>query len=171
MICRLLVLSIFIVAACSTPYQERGLFGGVSATQIDETTLRVTGRGNAYTDPATIQDYVLLKAAEETVAHGYDMFLIVDTQSSQKMGAVMTPGTSRSVTTGSASAYGYGNYAYGVGSATTTTTHYPGQTFLYSKPRTDIVVKMLKGAKPADAPAGLFVAEEVIKYLRPRYSN
>jgi hypothetical protein len=44
-----------ILAACSTPYQEMGLMGGVSASQIDAMTIRFDARGNAFTDIGQIR--------------------------------------------------------------------------------------------------------------------
>ena len=65
------------LTGCATPYRQMGLFGGVNASQIDTTTMRVSARGNAFTDIGQIRDYVLLRAAEETLAHGYDLFRVV----------------------------------------------------------------------------------------------
>jgi len=156
------------VAACATPYQPMGFGGGVSATQLDETTFRISGRGNAFTDAATIQNYVLLKAAEETASCGYDMFLIVSSADTSRSGTMVTPGQATSYTTGSATAFGSGNYATAVGSSTTQTYYTPGQTFSYVKPGEDVIVKMFQGSIPPDAPPNLFVASEVIKYLGPQ---
>lgn len=112
-----------IIAGCATPYQEMGFRGGVSASQIDETTLRISGRGNAKTDAATIQNYVLLKAAEETTKRGYDLFLIVDSSDTSRAGTFVLPGQANSYTTGSAAVYGTGNHASVSGHSTTNTNY------------------------------------------------
>lgn len=157
----LFLCSIFILSGCTTPYGDMGFTGGVEATQIDDRTIRVHARGNAYTSSAIIQDYVLLKAAEETLRLGFDLFTVIDSESYSKTGAFTTPGTAH--TTGHA--YSTGNYAYG----SATTTYYPGQTFYYSKPRSDIVVQMFEGEMPENAPANLFDAQTVYKYLGAKY--
>ena len=66
-----------VLAGCATRYQEMGATGGVSAAQVTDDLWRISARGNLYTDAGTIQDYVLLKAAETTVAAGRTHFAIV----------------------------------------------------------------------------------------------
>ncbi len=65
------------LSGCATRYQEMGATGGVSAAQMTDDVWRITARGNLYTDAGIIQDYVLLKAAETTVAAGRTHFAIV----------------------------------------------------------------------------------------------
>src|SRR5215468_7671733 len=87
------ILAALTLGACATPYQEIGLTGGVSAVQLDESTLRISGRGNAFTDAATIQNYVLLKAAEETSRRGYDMFMVISANDVSRAGTIVLPGS------------------------------------------------------------------------------
>ena len=47
---------------------------------------RITSRGNLYTDAATIQDHVLLKAAETSIAAGRTHFAIVGKHDSGRGG-------------------------------------------------------------------------------------
>ena len=54
------------LAGCGTKYQEMGFTGGVAAEQMSANVYRIKSRGNGYTSNSTIQDYVLLKAAETT---------------------------------------------------------------------------------------------------------
>lgn len=133
------------LAGCATPYQETGFLGGVTATRIDGTTLQISARGNGYTDPDVIQRFTLRKAAEETIAAGYDLFEIVGTQDRT------VSGSSRST------------YVTGGGGAV--------QAFSLStpiiKPGETIMVRMSKGPKPANAPPGMFDAREALTYLVP----
>jgi hypothetical protein len=126
-----------------------GVLGGVSAVQIDASTLRISGRGNGFTDPATIQNYVLLKAAEETKRRGFDLFVILNSSDTTRVGEA---------TFGSASAFGGRGYAWGLGSSFSEPIVKPGE---------DALVKMVKGAKPPNAPANVFDAAEVLHYLGP----
>lgn len=135
---------------CSTPYQEMGLTGGVSATQIDATTFRISGRGNGFTDPSTIQNYILLKAADVTLAAGYDVFVIGGEQDVTRTG---------SMSFGTANAYGNRNYASAYGTST---------TMPVIKPGADIIIRVFKGPKPADAGPNVFDAHEIEKYLGPQ---
>jgi hypothetical protein len=63
----------FSLCACATPYGA----GDISASQIDPATLQITGRADAHAGAETIQRYVLMRAAEETVERGFDLFLMV----------------------------------------------------------------------------------------------
>ena len=144
------------LAACATPYQSQGFTGGVGATQIDANTIRITARGNAFTGAAQIANYAMLKAAEETEARGYDLFLIVQSDDRSRRGAFTTGGSASSQidTFGS--------------SATVTTTYDPPSITPYVKPGEDLIIKIFKGMKPNDAPPNLYNAHEVIMFLGPQ---
>ena len=73
----LTVCALCLIAACSTPYQEMGVTGGVTATKITETDYQIVSSVNGYTDRAVAEQYALLKAAETTYQAGYDHFIIV----------------------------------------------------------------------------------------------
>lgn len=136
------------LSACETPY-DGGLFYGVTATQVDAVTLRVSARGNDVTSNATIQNYVLMKAAEETLIRGFDVFEIVDGVDTTRVGAISS---------GTATAFGGYNSATAFGTAFSTPVVRPGQ---------DALVRMHRGQKPADAPPNVFDAREVVQYLGP----
>lgn len=76
---RSIVLAVVLVAAagCATRYQELGPAGGVTASKMTADVWRISARINHLTDPTAAQDYVLLKAAETTVAAGGTHFVIV----------------------------------------------------------------------------------------------
>lgn len=153
------------LSSCATPYQEMSFTGGVSATQIDANTLRISGRGNAFTDSTTIQDYVLVKAAEQTLALGYGSFEIINASNASRTGTVVVPGSATSYSTGTATAYGYGNTATAYGNSTTQTYYTPPTAIPYYKPGEDLLVKMHPGAKPSNAPANWYNAQEIMTYL------
>ena len=152
------------LAACSTPYQDMGLLGGVSATRIDTDTVQISGKGNAYTSAATIQQYVLLKAADETLADGYDFFVLLSASDASRSGAFYIPGQTTSYTTGNASVVGNNVY----GQATTQTYTTPGSTYTFIKPGEDAVIKMYRGVKPAHAPPNVYDAHQIEQYLGAR---
>ena len=66
-----------VLAGCATRYQDMGPTGGVTAAQMTDDVWRISARGNLYTDVLQVQDYVLLKAAETTIAAGRTHFAIV----------------------------------------------------------------------------------------------
>ncbi len=70
-----------ILTACSTPYQERGLRGGVTGIRLDDTIFEVTSSGNEFTGKGAIYRYGLRKAAEMSLSAGCKYFVAIDNQS------------------------------------------------------------------------------------------
>jgi hypothetical protein len=72
------------LSACetATPYQplERGsqASGGFTDQKLDTDHFKVTFNGNTLTSRGTVESYLLYRAAELTVAQGYDWFETVD---------------------------------------------------------------------------------------------
>ena len=133
---------ILALAGCATPYQEMGFLGGVEANRISEDTIQVIARGNGYTDSATIQRYALRKAAEATVSAGYDLFVIASVQDSTTTGH-QSFGTIQRANSGFFS------------NSTSWDILKPGQT---------VLVRMLKGPRPADASPYLYDAHDILKF-------
>ncbi len=132
------------LAACATPYQELGRFrGGVQSVQITSTIAQVTARGTAATDPDKVQRYALRKAAETTVAAGYDLFEVV-------------ADTDRSRTGQAAAGYTTGGIGGFPALALTMPFVKPGQTFL---------IRMSRGPMPEAAGPTVFDARQVIAHL------
>lgn len=73
-----------LLAACATatPYQPnvrgQSVSGGYSDQQITSDRFRVTFAGNSLTSRETVERYLLYRAAELTVAQGYDGFVLAD---------------------------------------------------------------------------------------------
>jgi hypothetical protein len=132
-----------ILTACSTPYQDMGLLGGVKATQISHDTFQITARANWVTDPDTVQRYVLRKAAEVTVQAGYDFF---------RIGSEADRSQTSSFSTASGSIDGH--HAWAIGSA-----------FNLTSPGSSVLITTIKGPIPSPLPAGMFDAHEVLTYL------
>jgi hypothetical protein len=136
-----------LLAGCGTKYQEMGFTGGVAAEQITADTWRIKARGNAYTNNETVQDYVLLKAAETTQATGGTHFQLISSSDASRTGVIVTPG--QSTTTFS------GNQAF------TTTT--PGSASEFIKPGQDTYIRVLKVYQP-----GAISASEIIQFTGAR---
>ncbi len=72
------------LAGCetATPYQPltkgSSVAGGFTDQQLDADHFRVTFQGNSLTDRATVETYLLYRAAELTVNQGFDWFEMVD---------------------------------------------------------------------------------------------
>ena len=84
------------LCACATPYGA----GDVSASQIDPATLQITGRADAHTEAETVERYVLMRAAEETIERGFDLFLMVP--SPDRETAIAWSSRSTAITSGKA---------------------------------------------------------------------
>jgi hypothetical protein len=139
------------LAGCATKYQQMGFTGGVAAEQITADTWRIQARGNAYTNSSTVQDYVLLKAAETTPAAGGTYFQMVSAADASRASTFVTPGTSTT------------NF---VGNTAFTTTS-PGSVHTVIKPGQDVYVRVLKSAPNAPTP-GVYSAAEIIQFVGPR---
>lgn len=66
----------FLLTACATTYQPKGLSGGYSEIQLDPTTARITFEGNGYSSRSTVEAYLIYRAAEVTIERGFDWFLV-----------------------------------------------------------------------------------------------
>lgn len=134
---------LILLAGCSTPYQEMGLLGGVGAARIDEHTAQIRAQGNGYTAAATIEMFVMLKSAEETVKDGFEGFQIVGAQDATNVAVV--PG-------------------YAVASGTTIA-YMPAMGI--PMPGGVATIVMLNHADPAWGRQHTYVAADVVKYLGP----
>ena len=137
---------------CSTSYQEMGFSGGVESQKLSSDVARISASGNAFTSSSTIADYVLVRAAEETIASGFGHFEVYDESDQSRSGYVVSPG---SATTS------YSGYQ-------STTTFSPPIVTSFRKPGSAITIKMYSGRKPGNAPPNVFDAQEVIEFVGPR---
>jgi len=143
------------LSACSTPYQDMGLLGGVRATQIDATTIRITARGNAFTDNDQISNYVLRKAAEETIAHNHSLFEVVQDKDQTR--------TEHYAYANGIHTVGYGPSGEIVGGESDV--HVTEGS--YTKPGEQILIRMFDGIKTSYSGSSVYDAAEVLSYLAP----
>ena len=99
------VAAALVVTACATatPYQPlgtRGTSGGFAEQRIEANRYRVAFVGNDYTSRQRVENYLLYRAAELTLANGYDGFTMVRRD------------TDRNVDTRVTGGYGPGPYPY-----------------------------------------------------------
>jgi hypothetical protein len=147
------------LAACSTPYQEMGFDGGVSAVQMTDTTFRVSARGNGFTSPTAVQDFVMLKAAETAQQHGANYFEVISAADATRNTTIVTGGASRTTFVGN----------------TAMTTYTPPTATNVVKPGQDAYIRIYRIAQGEQAPAGAISADEIIRHvgtrLRPRKAS
>ncbi|WP_127144279.1 CC0125/CC1285 family lipoprotein [Pelagibacterium montanilacus] len=145
------VLMLVAIQACSTTYGDMGAMGGVAAVPITSDTYRISARGNGFTDPTTIQDYSLLKAAETTLQNGHTHFGVVSSADASRTSLGQTPGTMQTNI--------YGNTAY--------STFTPGTTYTINQPGEDLLVRIFTPG-PGQSASGAFKAQEVFDSINPR---
>jgi len=148
------------LAGCAvpTPYQLRADGYGYSEQQLESDRYRVTFSGNSVTARETVQNYLLYRAAELTLANGHDHFTVVDQnleRSTTYHGSGFNdfgwePGFHSNRAFGS----GFGNY-----------TAYPIDSYTAFA---DIV--MAAGEKPAGE-VNAYDARDVLRQLGPRIEH
>ncbi|HQT53900.1 MAG: hypothetical protein Q8N10_06020 [Phenylobacterium sp.] len=81
--------------ATATPYQPnirgQATSGGFSEVRLDADRFRVNFAGNSMTSRETVEGYLLYRAAELTVAQGYDWFSVVDRQTDRNARTYIEP--------------------------------------------------------------------------------
>src|ERR1700753_1436345 len=95
------------LSACATQYGQMGFTGGVDATPLGIDREMIVARGNGFTDSSRVQQFVLLKAADDCLAAGYDRFFVVSQTDASRQGSFTTPGYANSYST--VSGYSNGN--------------------------------------------------------------
>ena len=150
----------FVVTGCATPYQSQGFRGGFDETRLQPNVFRVSFVGNAQTSAQTASDYALLRAAELALENGFTHFVVTDSQNQSQSGVFTTPGSSTSTV-----------HAHKMGGQTTgmvNTHHTPGQSILFSKPRSSIIVYMGSQRDFMD-PTQVFDAGFVVNSLKSKH--
>jgi len=84
-----------VACATATPYQPlgtRGSSGGFTEQRIENNRYRVSFLGNSYTSRQRVETYLLYRAAELTLANGYDGFTIVQRDTDRDVQTQVYPG-------------------------------------------------------------------------------
>ncbi len=140
------------LVGCSTPYQELGFTGGVTAVPIADNVFRIQARGNGFTSRTRIENYVLLKAAETTRSVGGTHFVVLSNSDRGKDSVVYTNGSARTTFDG--------DRAY--------TTYTPAQRRNIYKPGQDLMIKVINSNELNSVPQGAIEAQQIIKHISPR---
>ena len=135
------VAAALMLAACTT----------TSTVRLSADRSMITTRGNAFTSVEAVQRDLLLQAAQQAQAAGYEWFLIEDSRDASTSGVLMTP--ARGDASAAGNAYGWS------GSAS-----YTGASYMpYVKPGVQVLVLFGRGPLPR----GAFSASEVLA-LNPK---
>jgi len=68
---------VLLLAGCATPYQSLGARGGYSDYRISADVFAVNFRGNTATREETVEKYLLRRASELTLEHGFKHFVVL----------------------------------------------------------------------------------------------
>jgi hypothetical protein len=140
------------LVGCATKYQDMGFTGGVAAEPVMTDVYRITARGNGYTSADRVQDFVLLKGAETTLAAGGNYFVVIDQKDRTNVINGQTPGTVQTNIVG--------NTAF--------TTYSPGVNYNIVKPGEALMIRVLR-LKPGETPPpGAFPAQDIANTIGPR---
>ena len=115
-------------------------------------TFRIVARGNGYTAGTTVQDYAILKAAETTRQDGGTHFAIISASDASSAGHIVIPGQAHTSVVG--------NTAY--------TTYTPATAHQFVRPGQDVYIRILTVGPGQRPPAGVFSADEIIKFVGSR---
>ena len=129
-----------------------GFTGGVAAQQMASDVFRIEARGNSFTGRNSVQDYMLLKAAETTKTAGHTHFMIIEKTDASSVATI--------VNDGSATTHFVGNTAY--------TDYSPATVSTFFKPGADAYIRTLTPAPGHELPAGALSADEIVKFVGPR---
>jgi hypothetical protein len=140
------------VGGCATKYQDMGFTGGVAAEQVTADVFRIKSRGNAYTAQTTIQDYVLLKAAETAKSAGATHFMMISAADATTVDQIVTPGSANTSFVG----------------RTAITTYTPATSTPVVKPGQDAYVRLVRLVPGQQPPAGAISADEIITFIGRR---
>jgi hypothetical protein len=152
-----LMLALGACTTTATPYQPADGRFGYSEQQIEDNRYRVSFAGNQATPRQTVENLLLYRAAELTLARGDDHFTVVDRgiEASGTGGGTLYPSVGVGVGSG-------GNTSFGVGLSTIFGGYGGGATSYTAY--ADILT--FPGPKPADDPQS-YDAHELVRRLQP----
>jgi len=148
------------LAACvsPTPYQEADKRGrGYTDQKLEESKYRITFEGNAQTDLAVVENYILYRAAEIALANDADHFIVLD-QNTEELSSFRTTGTSFGGGRFGRHGFFYGS-GFGGGLSSATTREHLSYTV-------GTIIEIRPGDKPADNPDA-YDARQLIQNLQP----
>jgi len=161
-----MAISLAAIAACAstTPYQQaNGRGDGYSEQKIERDKYRISFSGNSLTDRATVENYVLYRAAEVTIQTGNDYFIMLE-DSEDIRRSFRTSGTSFGGGGFGRRGFFYGGFGGGFRGGFGGF----GSTHSTTRERTEYtigaIIQVYKGEKPASNPTA-YDARSVIDSL------
>ena len=150
---------VLMLNGCATPYGKYGALGGYTDSRVDANTFSITVDNNGFSSQQVTSMHAMYRAAELTVEHDYDYFVIASGASNPTSMTMVTRGSSTSSTTVST----FGSTA----TARTKTQYAPMTVVPIVFPNSSLVIKTFRGGKPTGQ-ENAYDAREVMKYLGPQ---
>ena len=161
-----LLLSLTSLVACATPYQEMGFTGGVSSVRLGADLVEVRAKGNGLTSKARVRDFVLLRAANDTLNAGFTHFAILtesDTTTTKQ--TTLSKRTYTDSNTQVSGTMRNGRLDANANTQSTSTT-YGGNTITSVRPGQTVLVQMLPSS---DYQGLIYDAQLILNELSPKY--
>jgi hypothetical protein len=74
-----ILIMVFCLVSCTTPYQKLGKRGGYSDEKINDHIYRVTFQGNSRTADDVVYKYFIRRCAELALEHHFNYFIVIET--------------------------------------------------------------------------------------------
>jgi hypothetical protein len=129
---RTFLLGVMLCLGCATGYGPAGLGGGYSEIRLSQRGWQITFQGNGHTSPELAHSYALRRAAELTLASGYQAFYVAGQNQSIRQTSYQQP----------VNCYSNGPHTNCTG----------GHVSTINKPTSQIDITMVTGFEAAQAP-------------------
>ncbi|MCW2247848.1 hypothetical protein M2352_003482 [Azospirillum fermentarium] len=142
--------ALLLTGCLATPYGELGPWGGgVTSTRLDERRVSVFAKGNSRTELVTLRNYIIRRAAEDTIKAGYTAFEILNAEGEIRTGYYVSSGSS----------------SYSCGKRGCASYYTPAQTVAVQNPVMQADVYMSDEKKPRNPANAFFIAADVLKFM------
>lgn len=74
---KLVIAMCLVLGACSTSYQQKGMAGGYTDTEVGENKYLVTFRGNGFTSSSKVDEFAFQRAKELCIEKGFKNFELI----------------------------------------------------------------------------------------------
>lgn len=161
---RLLILGAALLgSACATPYGELGglLNDGVTAQRLTSDTYRIVSRGNGATEPGTVHDHAMLRAAETVRSACFTHFIVEQGEDRTTVDESVTPATTTHTVEQVKQKDGSFKEVERV-------EHTPESTSVTVRPGADLYIRALAVRPGGTPPPGAVSADEVLGFIGAR---
>jgi hypothetical protein len=150
-------------SACATTYGELGglMDDGVTAQRLTADTYRIVSRGNGATEPGTVHDHAMLRAAETVRSACFTHFIVEQGEDRTTVDESVTPAT----TTHTVEKV---KQKDGTFKKVERVEHTPESTSVTVRPGADLYIRALAVGAGQAPPPGAVAADEVLGFVGSR---